>query len=872
MKKSVLFFAMALGIAPMAGAQRLPEAATPQHYQITIAPDLDKEKFAGEETIDIRVLKGSPSITLNSAEIQFTEVTVAAGGQTQTAEVAPDEKNEMVTLKLAKPLEPGPASIHIRYTGILNGQLRGLYLSKANNRKYALTQLENTDARRMYPSFDEPDYKATFDIAAIIDKGDTAISNGKVISDTPGPGEGKHTIQFATTPKMSSYLVALAVGDWECLEGSADNIPIRICGVPGSKANAAFALAAAEYTLKYYDNYFGIKYPYAKLDILGVPDFAAGAMENTACIIARDLIFVDPKQSSYGIRKFVAQGLVAHEIAHQWFGDLVTMKWWDDVWLNEGFATWMSFKPMEAWKPEWNFGNDFVSSNTGAMGTDALSSTRAIHAHAETPAQIEELFDAIAYNKAAAVLRMVEGYVGEETFRKGVNSYLTKHSYGNATAEDFWNEIAAASDKPVDRIMSSFINQPGFPLVNVKTVCAGGKTKVTLTQQRYFSDRVRLEAGSKEQWNIPVCLKAGAAEKCELLTSKEREVELDGCGAAVYGNAGGRGYYRSGYDVENLRRISAAAERELSPGERFLLLDDVSSQVQVNHLSAADVMNLSQDMRNDPSTALMDLLAGELQFVYEYLVTDADRPRFESWVRQTFGPVAEKTGWAAAASDSDETLSRRADLLSIMGSIGHDAGAIQVARDTFSKAVQGEQVDPALLNASVRIAVRDGDAKLYGAILGRLSHVSRTDEYYTFGRALCLFNDPALLTRTLEFAVGPQMRGQDAAAVIGGVFSNPDGRQLAWDFVRQHWSDVTAKLNNYSEAGIVGNAGVFCDAAKRDEVQHFFGEHKIEAAERTLKLTLEQINGCIDARAHQQPNLQSWLQHQSGSGGAVGVH
>jgi len=873
MKKFILFFTIAVVIAPTAGAQRLPELATPQHYQITVTPDLDKEKFAGEEMIDINVLKATPSITLNSAEIQFGEVTVTAGGQTQTAEVAPDEKKEMVTFKLAKPLEPGSASIRIRYTGILNGQLRGLYLSKTSTRKYALTQLENTDARRMYPSFDEPNYKATFDIAVIVDKGDTAISNGKVISDTPGPGEGKHTVKFATTPKMSSYLVALAVGDWECLEGSADNIPIRICGVPGTKVNAGFALSAAEYTLKYYDNYFGIKYPYAKLDILGVPDFAAGAMENTACIIARDLIFVDPKNSPYGIRKFVAQGLVAHEIAHQWFGDLVTMKWWDDVWLNEGFATWMSFKPMEAWKPEWNFGSDFVGSNVGAMATDALSSTRAIHAHAETPAQIEELFDAIAYNKAAAVLRMVEGYVGEETFRKGVNSYLTKHSYGNATAEDFWNEIAAVSHKPVDRIMSSFINQPGFPLVTVKTVCVSGKTKVTLTQQRFFSDRTLLETGSKEAWSIPVCLKAGKAEKCELLVSHEQQIELEGCGAGVYGNAGGRGYYRSGYESENLRRISASAERDLSPGERYLLLDDVNFQLQVNRVSVGDVMNLAQDMKDDPSTTVINYLAGELQFVNDYLVTTADRPRFESWVRATFGPAAEKAGWTPAANESDETLSRRADLLSIVGLIGHDPRAIQVGRETFAKGIQGEPVDSALLNASVRIAVRDGDEKLYNAILGRLGHASRTDEYYTYGRALCLFDDPALLTRTLEFAVGPMMRGQDASAVFGGVFSNPAGRQLAWDFVRQHWAEVAAKLNNYSEAGIVGNAGNFCDATKRDEVQQFFTEHKVEAAERTLKLTLEQINSCIDLRAHQEPNLQTWLQNQTASGGgAVGVH
>src|SRR6202040_2706320 len=372
MRKSLSFVVFILALALAAGAQRLPELATPENYQLTIDVNLDEENFTGDETIAIRVLKPTSTIVLNAAEITFGEATITAGGKTQTAKVTPDEDKQMATLALEQPLAAGAATLHIRYTGILNGQLRGLYLSKANNRKYAITQLENTDARRMYPSFDEPSYKATFDITAIIDKGDTAISNGKIVSDTPGPGDGKHTLEFSTTAKMSSYLVALAVGDWECLEGSADDIPIRVCGVPGKKQYAGFSLEAAEFSLKFYDHYFGIKYPYGKLDILGVADFSAGAMENTGCIISRDLIFVDPKQSSYFLRKIVAQDLVAHEMAHQWFGDLVTMKWWDDIWLNEGFATWMSSKPLEAWKPEWNFNLDDVSNTGGTLNTDSL--------------------------------------------------------------------------------------------------------------------------------------------------------------------------------------------------------------------------------------------------------------------------------------------------------------------------------------------------------------------------------------------------------------------------------------------------------------------------------------------------------------------
>jgi aminopeptidase N len=871
MRKTLAFVALILAFGPAAHAQRLPELATPENYRLTIDLNLDKENFTGDETITIRIPKPTTKIVLNAAEITFAEVGATAAGKTQTAKVTPDEEKQMATLAFDQPLPEGPAELRIRYTGILNGQLRGLYLSKANGRKYAVSQLENTDARRMYPSFDEPIYKATFDLTAIIDKGDTALSNSKVISDTPGPGDGRHTVTFATTPRMSSYLLALAVGDWQCAEDSADGIPIRVCGIPDKKPYADFALQAAVFSLKYYDNYFQIKYPYGKLDILGVSDFSAGAMENTGLVIARDLIFVDPKQSSYLLRKAVAQELIAHEIAHQWFGDLVTMKWWDDVWLNEGFATWMSFKPMEAWKPEWNLETDAVRSSTGAMGTDSLSSTRSIEAHAETPAEIQELFDDIAYNKAAAVLRMVEGYVGPETFRQGVIAYLSKYAYANASAEDFWNTIAETSHKPVDKIMSGFVKQPGVPLVTVKTSCSGKNANVTVSQTRYFRDRALLEAGSKERWNIPVCLKAGKDEKCELLATKDQTITLPGCSEGVFGNTGGRGYYRSGYTPENFNRIASTAETKLSAPERYMLLDDSFASLHANTLQAKDFMTLAADLKDDPSTAVMDQLTNYLQYLSDYVVNDSDRPQFEAWIRATFGPVAERMGWQSSPQDSDETRARRADLLTLMGQVGRDPKAIQIARDLMDKSLKGEPVDRTMLIAAIPIAARNGDAALYDAIVAHFSQIKTPEEGLLYGQALCLFSDPALLTRTMKFAISPMMRSQDAPQVFGTVLSNPVGREVAWKFIRDNWADISAKLSNYSDSSVVGAAAVFCDASKRDEVQSFFTNHKVPASDRTLKLTIEQINGCIDLRQHQEPNLQTWLQSHPASGAAASV-
>src|SRR3984893_11926678 len=481
MKRVFALCAFALVVASLALAQRLPAVARPENYKLTFTPDLDKATFAGDESIAIRVLKPTSEITLNAIDIDFEEVSVASGGATQKAKVAPHKEKQMVTLSVEKPLAAGSATIHMKYNGILNSEMRGLYLGKDDQRRqYAASQFEDTDARRAYPSFDEPDYKATFDITAVAHKGHVAISNSKIISDTPGPGENQHTVRFATTPKMSSYLAALVIGNFEYIEGSADGIPIRVYGTPGKKEMGKFALESAEHVLSYYDKYFGIKYPYGKLDLIGLPDFSAGAMENTGCITFREVILlIDEKQGSVDLKKTIAS-VIAHEMAHQWFGDLVTMKWWDDIWLNEGFATWMSSKPMKAWHPEWHNQLDEIQETSGSLSTDSIASIRPIRQKAETPAEIEALFDGIAYGKAASVLRAVEAYVGPDVFQKGVNAYLEKHAYGNATAEDFWNQIAATSGKPVDKIMSGFIDQPGAPLVSVKSSCTGDVTKVTL--------------------------------------------------------------------------------------------------------------------------------------------------------------------------------------------------------------------------------------------------------------------------------------------------------------------------------------------------------------------------------------------------------
>ena len=431
--KSHIFAFILVLIPALAAAQRLPEGVTPQHYNLFFAPDLQKATFSGEEIIDIQVLKPASTITLNSADLEFQLAEVTQGGKPQAAQTSFNVDAQQATLTVPAALQAGPASIHIKFTGILNDKLRGFYLAKTNVRKYAITQFESTDARRAFPSFDEPALKATFDISLTIDQADTAISNGKIISDTPGPGEGKHTLKFSPTAKMSTYLVAMAVGDFTCNEGSADNVPIRVCGTPDKKPLGVAALRYAEEILHYYNSYYGIPYPFGKLDIVGAPDFEAGAMENTGAIFYRESdLFIDDTHSSVSSHQNVFE-VLGHEMAHQWFGDLVTMKWWDNIWLNEGFATWMELKPSQALHPEWNAALDAVNASDQALRVDALRNTHPIRARAETPEEIDELFDSISYQKGAAVLRMVESYVSPDVFRRGVNAYLRKFQYGNAS-------------------------------------------------------------------------------------------------------------------------------------------------------------------------------------------------------------------------------------------------------------------------------------------------------------------------------------------------------------------------------------------------------------------------------------------------------
>jgi aminopeptidase N len=874
MKRLVAVAAWSLFASSGILAQRLPENVVPDSYDLKFEPDLASATFAGDETIHVHLQKSTTSIVLNSAEIEFKEAWVGSADFKQAAAVSKDEKNETATLTVPSVVPAGPAEIHIRFTGILNDKLRGFYLSQTARRRYAVTQFEATDARRAFPSFDEPAYKAVFRIALVVDKNDTAISNGKIVSDTPGPGNGKHTLQFSDSPKMSSYLVAMMVGDFACIQGGADGIPIRVCAVPEKKDLLSYALLSAENILKFYNTYYQIKYPYQKLDVIAFPDFSAGAMENVAAITYREtLLTIDDKNASVDAHQAVV-GVLAHEMAHMWFGDLVTMKWWDDIWLNEGFATWMAHKPVEAWKPEWHDERAEIQETGGSLGTDSIASVRAIRAKAETPAEIATLFDGIAYGKAASVLRMVEAYVGPEVFQKGVNTYLEKHAYANATAEDFWNQMAATSEKPVDGIMASFTQQSGAPLVTVvKTACSekvvytGRKKKkvpitlVTLSQERYFADAAKLNAGSPEIWQIPANLRPAGSKDTTyvLLAQRQQTVEVMGCSPWVYANAGGRGYYRSNYDAATLAKMSAELETSFSPEERIHFLGDEWAMVRVGRLNIGDYLDTVEKMKAERSRAVVGVMTGRFGYIHDSVVSAGDRAAFEKWVRDFLRPIAVELGEAPVAGESDDRRGLRSDVFGILATYGRDPQLMAKSRLMVEQYMRDpNSVEAALAGNALTVSALDGNADLYDRYLQHMKTAKTPEEYYNYFGALTQFPSADLAKRTFEFVLSPEVKNQDLYK-IDGLLGNMETQTAAWELFKSNYPAIAAKADASLSSGFSDLAGYFCDEKLRDDSQDFFALQNIPGSERILQNAKDSVNACIELRTLQQANLSAYL-------------
>ena len=861
----LIFLALGSVMLRRTEAQRLPTTVIPENYKLSIDPNIAARTFSGEETIRVRVAQPVTEITLNSLDLDIKLAEVKTGGHTRKASIVYDKPAEMARLVLRSPIAAGEAELHLKFSGRLTEGLRGLYLSKSARRMYAVTQFEGTYARMTFPCFDEPAFKATFDLSVVADKGDTAISNGRIVSDEPLSRSSRHRIIFSTSPRMSTYLVALAVGDWQCLERTVDDIPVRVCATPEKKNAGKFALEAAARSLEFYNQWYGIKYPFGKLDMVAIPDYEWGGMENTAAIFYREsaLLLNEDEGKASALARQAHAGTIAHEIAHQWFGDLVTAAWWDDIWLNEGFASWMQSKPVQAWHPEWNLEAGNAASAQQIIGLDSLSSARAIHGNPRTPGEIKEMFDGITYQKGAAVLRMLEAYVGPEVFRKGVNQYLKEHANGNATSQDFWRAIAQVSGKPVEKIMPTFVLQPGVPLVSISDAgCHSDGMQLDVGQQRFLISQHG--ADSAQLWHVPMCVKTekDSGGNCSLISSNKQQLEIRACPQWYFANRDAKGYYRVFYqDSGNLTRLADAAEKELTVPERIALLEDSWAMTRAGKYSIASFMYVAQAMRPERERLVVDLLAGHLKEA-GLLVSGEREAEYRRFIRMQFGPLAQELGWEPRREDTDEQKILRASLLPVLGDAG-DSPALAAAEKIVQQYLrQPGSTDGTITGAAFSVAAANGDAELYQRLTAALGKAASTDEYYNYLFALAAFRQPELVQRTLQLLTDGKVRQQDYPAFFAAMLANPVSRSAAWSYLKSHWDELAEKVTSFGGRGAVSALGNFCSAQEKDDVKQFFATHRAPGAERALQQSLEAMDDCIEFKQLQQANMQQWLARQ----------
>jgi puromycin-sensitive aminopeptidase len=875
-------------------AVRLPRNVLPDTYRIFIEPDLENGQFSGEETIFLEVGSSTKDIVLNSVGLEIGEVEVAQNNDEGHGKwIAPertieDKEKQQVTFRFQQSLKPGKHELRIKFGGKLNDKLAGFYLSgytddKGEKHKIACTQMEPTDARKVFPCFDEPDMKASFKVTLAVDAGLTAISNAPIEFDKTDGRSGKRQISFAETPKMSTYLVVLVVGPFESTEPvKVNNVDIRVWATPGHKDQCAFASAAAQKMLPYFESYFGVKYPLNKLDLIAIPDFSAGAMENLGAVTFRETrLLVDEKTASTVAKQDVA-AVIAHEMAHMWFGDLVTMKWWDDLWLNEAFATWMSVKAMEAYKPDWHPWDLFVRDRAPALASDSLVSTHPIYTEVSDPSEAEEMFDEITYDKGASVLRMLERFLGEETYMKGIQKYIRDHQFGNAETSELWGALEDVSGKPVAAIMREWVYSPGYPLLTVanKETRKGTGGALTLTQDYFsispvtLSDSKSSKANANKSrklalWQVPVTSRvlkddlSASREKSNyvrmLLTDKKGDLTNIPAGGPVVVNGLADGYFRVQYPSGMLDELGKKVQSSMTAAERYQFLNDAWSFVESGSMPVSQYMNLTAYYRDETDPNVVELLVSQVSTL-DWFVKPESRANFAAFVRDRFGPLARKLGWEPKEDESELTQILRSHVLSAIGTYGQDRGTIAEARkfwDIYQE--QPGEINPNLYEAIVAIMAYNGDKGVYDDMEQLFKTASTPEAKLRNLYGLAHFREPDLQKRTLEMSMTDEVKTQDAPHVVLHLLRTTAGRDLGWDFVKSHWQAMEARYPVHLFPRIVNGTTSFVSQAQSADLERFLADHPIKSGRRVAGKAIERVRSNVKINERSGESLDSWL-------------
>jgi puromycin-sensitive aminopeptidase len=835
---------------PVNDPYRLPTDVTPTRYDVTLRPSLDDVTFTGEVTIWLDVHQGTETIVLNAIELDIEEVALDNAAATWRLDAA----TERLIVDVPVALRPPSAKLYIRFAGILNDKLRGFYRSTyldddGSEHVIATTQMQATDCRRAFPCWDEPEFKAVFGITLDVASGLTAISNGAELDRNDR--DGRTVIRFADTMKMSTYLVAFVVGQLEATAPiDVGGVPLRIVHVPGKSGLTKFGLEVGAYCLRWFQDYYGIPYPSDKIDLVGLPDFAAGAMENLGCITFREnLLLVDPAASTQHERQMVAD-VVAHELAHMWFGDLVTMRWWNGIWLNEAFATFMEIAACDAFAPEWDRWTSFGLERSVAFETDSLASTRSVEFEVRSPADCEGMFDVLTYQKGGALLRMLEQYLGAEQFREGVGHYLRTHAYSNTETNDLWDAIEATSGEPVRRIMDSWIWQPGYPLVSARLCESGGRASLELTQQRFSYPTADDASDDPTAWAIPVHVRNGGSVTTVLIdTADPVVVELADPDGAVVVNAGGHGFYRVAYDPTLRARLAVPTTMaELDTLERYSLVDDAWAATVAGRMSAPELLEMLDGFADEREYGVWQAVVialGGLSRIVDDEALDAFRGR----VRRLVSPALEALG-SPTADESDLTGKLRGQLTRTMGSLGADADTIASCRDLLARSRKGASIDAELLAASTSVVASHGSLDDYEYMLDGFNRAATPQEQLRCLYALAEFDDADMIVRTCEFAMSDAVKTQNSPFVLRTAIANRRHGHVAWEFVRDRWEQATERFPDNTHARMVESVRLLTTPELVADVQSFFEQHPIDQAAKTLEQILERqrVNAAFLAR------------------------
>ena len=810
---------------------------SPIHYELTFAPNLSKFTFDGTEIISINCSKPTNIISMDCAEIKIKSCSVKSKTKTIKSNFKLLPKNEQLSITLEKKIK-GKCSIEIEFIGTLNDRLLGFYRSQykqGKKTKYlATTQFEAADARRAFPCWDEPEAKATFDISIIADNRFTAISNMPVKSKKK-LGE-KTLYKFQTTPVMSTYLIYLGVGEFEFLNGKIGKTKVRVVTTKGNKSKGKYSLELGKKLLSSYEKYFGIKYPLPKLDLIAVPDFAAGAMENWGAITFRETILLyDPKTSSTRTKQFIAE-VISHEIAHQWFGNLVTMKWWNDLWLNESFATFMATKFVDKFYPEWELWDQFVDDAMNvAMGLDALKTTHPIDVTVKSPAEIREIFDAISYDKGGCVLRMLENFVGEPNFQKGLKNYLNNFKYKNAKGQDLWNAIGKAAKLPVSSMVSTWLKQPGFPLVEIKQ----DDLMLDIKQKRYLLEPDKKH--SKGLWSIPLSLGLSEEISNKLLTKKSLRIKLPKNTLGFVANYGRKGFYRVKYDEGTLLDLKMFVDQKtISPIDRWAIQNDLYSLCMSGNEDVRNYLDFSDAYYEEDSYLASVNVAHNLASLYF-------RAFDESFAEEIRGYVINKLllnlGWTPKKSDKHTDALLRSFVISTLGKLD-DEDTTNEALDRYKKFLKKPStISPDLIEPICSIAAWNGNSKTHAELTKLYNGAKTTEEKLRFLGAMCNFKDKKLLKKSLDFSQTSAVRSQNMQLPIMKVATNPYGKQVLWPWLKQNWKKLNKKVGHGNPLfnRIVASISGVADDSMEKEIKAFFKKNPTPGTERTQMQTLERI-------------------------------